>query len=658
MKKLHSLIHSFILICLTTTFVSSQDKNDDFIKILDKVKFKATEKQQKMLDKVTRYRTTKEVNYITLGDLSKAQKKGVLALKIPGIDKMLTFKATQVEAKSTTDYRWFGNLQEDIGSAIFISTKGKISGIINVQYKQYLIHSLDDEQYVLVEHDVKKLKTPHVCGTFDDKVKKPNSKKQATTLAECRDNNIRILFVHSPAAAQNFNINDIVNMGMAQLQQSLDNSQCWTNVELAGIREIGNIQEGGGPNGGTIGQRIESDRNELEINQNVQNARTLTQADLVVMLSNFNYADANGEIFGIAELGGVDINPFYSVVQAEDALNFQTFVHEVGHLLGVRHQQSNIISLSSNADNAPGSNHEFGFCIQNCGIWCGDINYFKTSTHSPVATRPTTSFVGGNEFVQVDNIIELPYFSNPDISIPIWRSNFWGPYIEWRALGSTNNNSTSTIRNLRGNVANYINSAGQNGPNGFFYTQQLRPENNCGTNLIATACGQDPLTYIWDISDDGGFSYNNWGSGSFVTFYFPPIAEVDIRLTILDGQGRQSIQYQHYVQHIDCYNNQLRVAAKENSSEEPVAEELSLSIAYPNPANEVSTVTYSVPDEQEVSLQLFNVEGLLLQTIANGKHHRGKYEKKITTQTLSNGNYFYKLSNGKTVKSAKINVLH
>ena len=612
-----------------------------------------------MLDKATRYRTTKEVNYITLGDLSKAQKKGVLTLKIPGIDKMLTFKATQVEAKSTTDYRWFGNLQEDIGSAIFISTKGEVSGIINVQYKQYLIHSLGNEQYVLVEHDVKKLKTPHVCGTIDDKAKKPNSKKQAATLAECRDNNIRILFVHSPAAAQNFNINDIVNMGMAQLQQSLNNSQCWTNVELAGIREIGNIQEGGGPNGGTIGQRIESDRNELEINPNVQNARTLTQADLVVMLSNFNYVDANGgEIFGIAELGGVDINPFYSVVQAEDALNFQTFVHEVGHLLGVRHQQSNIISLSSNADNAPGANHEFGFCIQNCGIWCGDINYFKTSTHSPVATKPITSLVGDNEFVQVDNVIELPYFSNPDISIPVWRSNFWRPYIEWRALGSSNNNSTSTIRNLRGNVANYINSAGQNGPNGFFYTQQLRPENNCGTNLIADACGQDPITYTWDISTDGGFSYNNWGSGSFVTFYFSPFTEVDIRLTISDGQGRQSTQFQHYREHINCHNNQLRVAAKESLSEQPVSEELNLSIAYPNPANEMSTVTYSVPDEQEVSLQLFNTEGLLVQTVSEGTHQRGKYEKKIVTQTLTNGSYFYKLSNGKDVKTEKIVILH
>jgi hypothetical protein len=83
------------------------------------------------LDKATRYRTTKEVNYITLGDLSKAQKQGILTLKIPGIDKALTFKATQVEAKSTTDYRWFGNLQEDTGSAIFVATKGEISGIIN-----------------------------------------------------------------------------------------------------------------------------------------------------------------------------------------------------------------------------------------------------------------------------------------------------------------------------------------------------------------------------------------------------------------------------------------------------------------------------------------------------------------------------------------------
>ena len=176
--------------------------------------------------------------------------------------------------------------------------------------------------------------------------------------------------------------------------------------------------------------------------------------------------------------------------------------------------------------------------------------------------------------------------------------------------------------------------------------------------MIANACGQDPLTYTWDISVDGGFSYNNWGSGSFVTLYFSPFTEVDIRLTISDGQGRQSIQYQHYSQHIDCHNNQLRVAAKESLSEEPVSDELSLTIAYPNPANEVSTVSYSVPDEQEVSLQLFNTEGILIQTIVTGKHQKGNYKKEFTTQTLSNGSYFYKLSNGKVVKSAKISILH
>jgi len=69
----------------------------------------------------------------------------------------------------------------------------------------------------------------------------------------------------------------------------------------------------------------------------------------------------------------------------------------------------------------------------------------------------------------------------------------------------------------------------------------------------------------------------------------------------------------------------------------------SLAEAYPNPFNPSTTIAYSVPEAQEVTLSVFNTNGQLVQTLVNGMVERGAHKVVFDASSLSSGVYVYTL---------------
>ncbi|MEA2096301.1 MAG: T9SS type A sorting domain-containing protein [Candidatus Cloacimonadota bacterium] len=70
---------------------------------------------------------------------------------------------------------------------------------------------------------------------------------------------------------------------------------------------------------------------------------------------------------------------------------------------------------------------------------------------------------------------------------------------------------------------------------------------------------------------------------------------------------------------------------------------------YPNPFNPTTTISYSLPLEGEVSLNIYNVKGQLVRQLIDGSQPEGHYEvvwngKDSNEKSVSSGIYFYKLS--------------
>ncbi|MGB9719894.1 MAG: T9SS type A sorting domain-containing protein [bacterium] len=182
---------------------------------------------------------------------------------------------------------------------------------------------------------------------------------------------------------------------------------------------------------------------------------------------------------------------------------------------------------------------------------------------------------------------------------------FWDVYYNY----SANNGATwSTPRNLTGSITDHNNCLWQ-------ISKRLDSAGN-GQLFFAFGCAiADPLLDLyWNI--------NNGGAATPARWYV----------------GRNPI-----------------VGIAENRTETP--KKLALSIA-PNPVRNQTGISYALPKSGSVSINLYTVDGRLVQTIDQGNRNAGFYTTSLDTRELANGAYIAVLKADKKVVSAKLVVTH
>jgi hypothetical protein len=75
---------------------------------------------------------------------------------------------------------------------------------------------------------------------------------------------------------------------------------------------------------------------------------------------------------------------------------------------------------------------------------------------------------------------------------------------------------------------------------------------------------------------------------------------------------------------------------------------------YPNPFNPSTTIRFSLPQAEFVSLMVFNALGQEIATIVHGPRQAGNYIVTWDAGLVSSGVYFYRLSAGSFVQTKKV----
>jgi hypothetical protein len=79
--------------------------------------------------------------------------------------------------------------------------------------------------------------------------------------------------------------------------------------------------------------------------------------------------------------------------------------------------------------------------------------------------------------------------------------------------------------------------------------------------------------------------------------------------------------------------------------------------SYPNPIRQQGTLEYALPEAREVSLQVYDVLGRKVKTLARGQKEAGRHRVDLQTRRLSSGIYFGRLKAGGQTRTQKITVV-
>jgi len=91
-----------------------------------------------------------------------------------------------------------------------------------------------------------------------------------------------------------------------------------------------------------------------------------------------------------------------------------------------------------------------------------------------------------------------------------------------------------------------------------------------------------------------------------------------------------------------------------NHNGQNVPKEFALHQNYPNPFNPTTMITFDLPKSQDVSLEVYDVNGKLVKSIMKEFKPAGSYEVNFNASSLTSGVYFYKLTTASFVDTKKM----
>ncbi len=83
----------------------------------------------------------------------------------------------------------------------------------------------------------------------------------------------------------------------------------------------------------------------------------------------------------------------------------------------------------------------------------------------------------------------------------------------------------------------------------------------------------------------------------------------------------------------------------------------SLSQNYPNPFNPTTRIDFDIPENNNVNIKLFDVNGKEVSTLLNDNRLAGYYSIQVNAQNFSSGVYYYTITAGNFVATKKMIVL-
>ncbi|MBX2889996.1 MAG: zinc-dependent metalloprotease [Saprospiraceae bacterium] len=412
-----------------------------------------------------------------------------MAIQIPGDSKLYEFRAKHVESYTSSDFVWMGEIiaRDTCGEIItddecysgylrVLKESDRVYGEVQIDTNYYDIKYLGEGLSALVKLDGESFLP--ASGTDCLLPEAAPSFRLHQEVAAVDRNAIcpvRVAVLFTQAALDNHpDILDIINLSVSSANQAFRNSFISSSeltISLAGTQLLTTAQF-------SEGDDLLQDVHSLVSNTTVAAARASMHADLVIVMTSGGYAEGRGVVAAFGDFPTASDSAFAIVEAAFANHPNYTFHHELAHLFGARHQDSD--NCWTNHDDS-GLDYAHGYAFEKgcaCLVWDNKKWYH---------TIVSACFDNGRRQ-------RIPHYSNPNVK-----------YKNKKTGTETTNYNAKVLRDAACRVGNYVVS---DIPQVFIqgYDRICPGEIGIFDAIIQEVPG--PYSYEWYVSYDG-FTWGN-----------------------------------------------------------------------------------------------------------------------------------------------------
>ena len=557
--------------------------------------------------------TAKKQYWLSVPDLQLAQ-QATISFTLPGTKRKLSFRATHVDMSAPKTFRWSGDLVDGFGTIALLCDAGRLHGYMQLGTDSYQFYALQEGLTMLVENDL----TTNIKGDCGTTSKRGQSQSDSPPKAangrraSCSDN-IRVLFVFTQEAqAAVGNINDLANQCVNQFNTAITDSRAnigpATQITAANVLPVTFNQN----NSGAIGDDV----TELVDSQQIKDLRDQNRADVVCLLTNANYTNAPGATPN-NQIPATNAGAYLIAEVSTAALAGRyTFAHEMGHLLGGRHDDDT---------NPPAYSHGFRFSAYTNGAQSTPDN-FTTLMH---------------RFINLAFEPRVLRYANPDATYGLSNT----------PTGTAGNNDVArriretaqSLVEFRPSLDNAINTQ-IDGPTTTSLNRYLSLEAVYGCST--------PSSFEWSIGPQpfANFTYTATGENLslYITSYFAnqnasSSGQMFVRLRTTFPGGYIATNY--LVVYINRNGGRI-------GQEEPI-EPLQIVKISPNPTSGEVKLIFTTITEAEARIDLIDAQGRLVVSREEGVLPAGTHERIYSHSNLISGTYIYRVRSGRLAMAQK-----
>ncbi|HRI86353.1 MAG TPA: T9SS type A sorting domain-containing protein [Ignavibacteria bacterium] len=174
--------------------------------------------------------------------------------------------------------------------------------------------------------------------------------------------------------------------------------------------------------------------------------------------------------------------------------------------------------------------------------------------------------------------------------------------------------------------------------------------NNSGSGWGSDLCREDPTVVLTGnygaqsyLTTNGGTNFFNVNSG---------LSGAGAGILVPDRSYLLNMQTGSLFKMVITYS--VITNFSENTASTLIPEKFELFQNYPNPFNPVTNIKFSLPENGNISLKIFDKLGKEVENLADGYRNAGTYEINFDASGLSSGVYFYKIVTNNFVSTKKM----